>query len=148
MIKKIKRQFEEIRGKKHYVFDDLDPIIRRCLTHYGHLFPNRRVNKDGSRVVYHFGVEGIGPISLEKEHGSREYLPPRYAKIVIAGIEVLLAYIDQSPAAAEESTGEFDGESPTQKTGASHDGTKKGDAIATNEGPSVLPRPKLPDGAS
>jgi hypothetical protein len=148
MIKKIRRQFEELRGKKHYVFDDLDPTIRRCLTHYGHLFPNHRVNKDGSRVVYHFGVEGVGPISLEKEHGSREYLPPRYAKGVMAGIDALLAYIEQSPAAAEESTGECDEESPTQETGASHDGTEKGEAIATDEGPSVLPGPKLPDGAS
>lgn len=110
MIKKIRRQFEELRGKKHYVFDDLDPIIRRCLVHYGSLFPNRRVNKDGSRVVYHFGVEGIGPISLEREHGSREYLPPRYAKIVIAGVEALLAYIEQSPAATQETADECDGE--------------------------------------
>jgi hypothetical protein len=148
MIKKIRRQFEELRGKKHYVFDDLDPTIRRCLTHYGHLFPNSRVNKDGSRVVYHFGVEGVGPISLEKEHGSREYLPPRYAKIAIAGIEALLAHIEQSPAAAEEPMVECDGESPTQEAGASYDGTEKGEGIATDEGPSILPGPKLPDGAS
>jgi hypothetical protein len=80
MIKKIRRQFEEIRGKKHYVFDDLDPTIRRCLKHYGQLFPNHKVTKDGSRVAYHFGVEGVGPITVEKEHGSREYLPPHYAK--------------------------------------------------------------------
>jgi hypothetical protein len=145
MLKKIRRQFDELRGKKHYVFDDLDPIIRRCLTHYGHLFPNRRVNKDGSRVVYHFGVEGVGPISLEKEHGSREYLPPRYAKIVMAGIEALFAYIEQAPA-AEESTGELDGESPEQETGATHDGTEKGDSTAADERLAVLPKSKLPDG--
>ena len=81
MIRKIRRQFEEVRGKKHYVFDDLDPTIRRCLKHYGQLFPNHKVNKDGSRVVYHFGVEGVGPISLEREHGSREYLPPPLRKV-------------------------------------------------------------------
>lgn len=148
MIKKIRRQFDEIRGKKHYAFDDLDPTIRRCLKNYGLLFPNHKVNKDGSRVVYHFGVEGLGPISLEKEHGSREYLPPRYAKMVIAGIEALLDYIEQSPEAAKESTGEGEGEFAEQETGAIYDGSEKGDAIAGDEGPGVLPRPKLPDGDS
>jgi hypothetical protein len=146
MIKKIRRQFEEIRGKKHYLFDDLDPTIQRCFKHYGRLFPNRRVNKDGSRVVYHFGVEGVGPISLEKEHGSREYVPPRYAKIVIAGIEALLVYIEQSPEAAKESNSEDEGASAEQETGAIYDGNETGDAIAGDEGPGALPKPKLPDG--
>jgi hypothetical protein len=148
MIKKIRRKFEENRGKKHYVFDDLDPTIRRCLQHYGQLFPNHKVTKDGSRVAYHFGVEGVGPITVEKEHGSREYLPPHYAKGVIARIETLLAYIEQSPEAAKESTGEGEDEFAEQKTGAIYDGTKKGDTIAGDEGPGVLPRPKLPDGDS
>jgi hypothetical protein len=148
MIRKIRRQFEEVRGKKHYVFDDLDPTIRRCLKHYGQLFPNHKVTKDGSRVVYHFGVEGVGPISLEKEHGSREYLPPRYAKFVMAGIETLLTYIEQSPDAAKELSWEGEGESPEQETGEIYDGTKQGDTIAGDEGPRALPRPKLPDGDS
>ena len=148
MIKKIRRQFEEIRGKKHYVFDDLDPTIRRCLKFYGQLFPNHKVNKDGSRVAYHFGVEGIGPITVEKEHGSREYLPPHYAKGVIARIEALLAYIEASPDVAKESASVAEEESAERETGAIYDGSEKGDAIAEDEGPGVLPRPKLPDGDS
>ena len=148
MIKKIRRQFEEIRGKKHYVFDDLDPTIRRCLKHYGQLFPNHKVTKDGSRVAYHFGVEGVGPITVEKEHGSREYLPPHYAKGVMARIEELLAYIEASPEAAQESAGGDEGDSVEGEIGATYDGSEKGDAIATDEGPGVLPRSKLPDGAS
>lgn len=148
MIRKIRRQFEEVRGKKHYVFDDLDPTIRRCLKHYGQLFPNHKVNKDGSRVVYHFGVEGVGPISLEREHGSREYLPPRYAKLVMAGIEELLTYIERSPDAAKKLAEEGEGETAEQETGAIYDGTEKGDAIAGDEVPGALPRPKVPDGDS
>jgi hypothetical protein len=147
MIKKIRRQFEECHGNKHYVFDDLDPTIRRCLKHYGQLFPKHKVTKDGSRYVYHFGVDGVGPISIEKEHGSREYLPPRYAKIVMAGIESLLAYIEQSPE-AKELASEGEEESAEQEIGADHDGNKKGDEIAGDEGPKVLPQPKLPDGNS
>jgi hypothetical protein len=112
------------------------------------LFPNHRVNKDGSRVVYHFGIEGVGSISLEKEHGSREYLPPRYAKIVTEGIEALLTHIEQSPEAAKELTSEDEGESAERKTGAIYDGSEKGDAIAGHEGPGALPQPKLPDGDS
>lgn len=148
MIKKIRRQFEEIRGKKHYVFDDLDPTIRRCLRHYGQLFPNQKVNKDGSRVVYHFGIEGVGPITVEKEHGSREYLPPHYAKGVIARIEALLAYIEASPEAVQEGSGGGERESAELKIGAIYDGSEKGDAIAEGERSELLPRPKLPDGDS
>lgn len=142
MIKKIRRQFEEIRGKKHHVFDDVDPTIRRCLKHYAELFPNHRVTKDGSRVAYHFGVDGIGPITIEKEHGSREYLPPHYAKGVIARIDALLAHIEASAGAA----GGDDGESPEPRIGEDYETSQEGDAIAADEGPSVLPGPKLPDG--
>ncbi|HEY7097555.1 MAG TPA: hypothetical protein VH437_12580 [Terriglobales bacterium] len=148
MIKKIRQKFDEIRGKKHYVFDDLDPTIRRCLKHYGQLFPNHRVTKDGSRVAYHFGVEGVGPITLEKEHGSREYLPPYYAKGVIQRIEGLLAYIEGVARDSLESADVDEGESAEPETGATYDGSEKGDAIAQDEGHGLLPRPKLSDGDS
>jgi len=46
MIQKIRKQFEQIRGKKHHSFDDFDPIIRRCLSEYAHLFPERQINSD------------------------------------------------------------------------------------------------------
>jgi hypothetical protein len=97
MIRKVRREFEAVKDKKHHVFDDFDPIIRRCLKFYAHLFPNHRINKDGSRVVYHFGIEGLTAVSLEKEHGSREYVPRHYAKLAIAAIEELLVYIESSP---------------------------------------------------
>ena len=98
MIRKLRRQFEEVKCKRRHVFDDFDGIIGKCLKFYGHLFPNRRINKEGSRVVYHFGLEDVTPISLEKEHGSREYVPRYYAKLAMSGIEDLLTFIENSPA--------------------------------------------------
>jgi hypothetical protein len=66
------------------------------LKQYPQLFPKHKVNKDGSRVVYHFNVEELNPISLEKEHGSREYLPPYYSKLAITGIEDLISHIENA----------------------------------------------------
>jgi hypothetical protein len=60
------------------------------------MFPTFRETKDGSRVVYSFNVEGVAPISLEKEHGSRDHIPPKFAKRAINGIEDLLTYIEGS----------------------------------------------------
>jgi hypothetical protein len=98
MIRKLRRQFESVKCKKHNVFDDFDGIIGKSLRFYAHLFPNHKINKDGSRVVYHFGVDDVAPISLEKEHGSREYVPRYYAKLAMSGIEDLLTFIENSPA--------------------------------------------------
>jgi hypothetical protein len=99
MIRKIRKQFEEIRDRKHHRFDDFDPIIRRCLRGYAHLFPNQRINMVGSKVVYHFNVEGVNPISLEKEHGSREFVPRYYAKLAMIGIEDVLSFIEANAGA-------------------------------------------------
>lgn len=41
-----------------------------------------------------FGLPNVFPISLEKEHGAREYVPPKYAKRAIVSLEELLAYIE------------------------------------------------------
>src|SRR5579862_8191896 len=105
MIQKIRKQFELIRGKKHHSFDDFDPIVRRCLSEYAHLFPKRQINKAGSKVVYHFNVEGVEAISLEREHGSREFVPRHYAKLAMAGIEDVIGFIENAegsePAAQE-----------------------------------------------
>jgi hypothetical protein len=69
MIAKIRRNLEQIRNKKLHKFDDLDPIIRRCIREYSHLFPDLRINKGGgSKVVYHFNVPELHPISIEREH--------------------------------------------------------------------------------
>jgi hypothetical protein len=94
MIQRIRRQFEQIKGKKRHCFDDFDPLIRRCLKEYAHLFPQQRVNLIGSKAVYHFNVEGVNPISLEKEHGSREFVPRYFAKLAMIGIEDLLTFIE------------------------------------------------------
>jgi hypothetical protein len=56
---------------------------------YAHLFPKFAINKNGSRFVYDFGVAAVPPISLEKEHGSREYIPKHFAKLAFLGIDDL-----------------------------------------------------------
>ena len=139
MIEKIRRQFEQIRGKKRHSFDDFDPIIRRCLSDYAHLFPERQINKAGSKVVYHFNVEGVEPISLEKEHGSREFVPRHYAKLAMLGIEDLITFIESHEArepAAEEVEGD---EEPNSETNDRHATEQVGEDPA-------LPPPKVPDG--
>src|SRR5712692_8315209 len=115
MIRKLRRQFEDVKCKKRNVFDDFDEIVRKSLRFYGHLFPNRKINREGSRVVYHFGVEEVAPISLEKEHGSREYVPRFYAKLAMSGIEDLLTFIENSPGieTIDDSTTEDSGHSGT-----------------------------------
>jgi len=117
MIHKLRKQLEDVRCKKRNVFDDFDGIIKKVLRFYGHLFPKHSINKDGSRVVYHFGVEEVAAISLEKEHGSREFVPRYYAKLAMCGIEDLLTYIENSPEAgmieelaAEEQSGSETGD--------------------------------------
>jgi hypothetical protein len=103
MIRKIRRQFDQVKRRKHHNFDDFDPIIRRCLKEYAHLFPQQRINMAGSKVVYHFNVEGVDPISLEKEHGSREFVPRHYAKLAMIGIEDVLTFIEGSVGAELDS---------------------------------------------
>lgn len=112
MIQKIRRQFEQVKGKKRHCFDDFDPIIRRCLKEYAHLFPQQRINPAGSKVVYHFNVEGVDPISLEKEHGSREFVPRYYAKLAMIGIEDLLTFIESNAGAEPGSEEVEDNEQP------------------------------------
>lgn len=112
MVQKIRRQFELVKGKKLHSFDDFNQIILRCLREYERFFPRRVISKAGSKVVYHFNVEGVDPISLEREHGSRDSVPRRYAKFAIAGIEDLLVFIEAALAAeptSEEETCEGDG---------------------------------------
>lgn len=94
MIGKLRRQFEQVRIKKLHKFADFDPIVRKALREYPQLFPQQRINTDGSRVVYHLNVNRLEPISLEKEHGSREYIPKHYAKLAMLRIDEMLAYIE------------------------------------------------------
>lgn len=140
MIQKIRKQFEQIRGKKHHSFDDFDPIIRRCLSEYAHLFPERQINKAGSKVVYHFNVEGVEAISLEKEHGSREFVPRHYAKLAMLGIEDLVTFIENAegrePAAQEvEENEERNSEADARPATGPEGGQNP-----------TLPPPKIPNG--
>jgi hypothetical protein len=93
-VKRIRKWIAEVRAQKHVKFDDLNRIALRCLKQYPALFPNYKLNKDGSSFVHHFNVNGVPPISLEKEHGSREFVPPKYAKLALGIIEELADYID------------------------------------------------------
>lgn len=96
MLQKLRKRLQELKSQKHKHFDDFQPIIKHCIRNYSRLFPSYRETTDGSRVVYHFNVEGVYPISLEREHGSRDHIPPKYAKRAIAGIEDLLTFIEGS----------------------------------------------------
>jgi hypothetical protein len=94
MIERIRRDLEEVRGRKFHTFEDLDPLIRRCIREFSDLFPKLQVNKRGSKYVYHFNVPEVAPISIERQHGSRDSIPRYYAKLIIGGIEDLIAYIE------------------------------------------------------
>jgi hypothetical protein len=148
MIRKIRRKFDQIKDKKHHCFDDFDPIVRRCLSEYGHLFPNKQVNEgSGSKVVYHFNVEGVEAISLEREHGSREYLPRRFAKFAIAGIEDLLTFIEQAvgpePDAEEGDIYAEGTDDPRDRADA--EGDKETSERGGGQDAATPPGPKIPD---
>jgi hypothetical protein len=111
MIRRIRKDLEHIRARKFHRFDDLDPIIRRCIREYGHLFPNLAINKGGgSKIVYHFNVAELHPISIEREHGSRDSIPRYYAKLIIEGIEDLIAFIESRTEDEEPQAGEHNGD--------------------------------------
>ncbi len=94
MIKRIRRDLEQVKAKKYHQFEDLDPIIQRCINGYSHLFPRIQINKRGSKIVYHFHVHEVSAISIEKQHGSRDSIPRYFAKGIIAGIDDLITYIE------------------------------------------------------
>ena len=47
--------------------------------------------------MYHPNVKELSPISLEREHSSREFIPYRYAKFAIQGVDDLIFYIETCP---------------------------------------------------
>ena len=93
---RIKQWILEAKAKKHCQFDDLNKIVKRVISRYGETFPKYSVTRSGSKTVHHFNVPGLFPISLEKEHGSREFVPPRYKAYALEGIEALVAHIEQN----------------------------------------------------
>jgi hypothetical protein len=96
MLRKLRDALRKVQLKKNKDFDDFNQIIRRCIRQYRFLFPKYLETKDGSRIVYHFNVPGVAPISLEKPHGNREFVPHYYAKLAIHGIEDLLDFVEVS----------------------------------------------------
>ena len=64
MIRKIRKDLEQVRAKKLHKFEDLNPLIERCIRHYKSLFPQMTITKRGSKTVYHFNVPGVNPISI------------------------------------------------------------------------------------
>ena len=92
---------EEVRNQKNVHSDDLERIIRRCKEKYTYLFPKYDCRKNGSRSVHHFNVVGVPPISLERVHGNREYVPRAYVTYILEGLDSLVNYIEMN------SKGEF-----------------------------------------
>lgn len=106
---RITEWIENARRQKNARYDDLDKIVRRIVARYGELFPKYSRTRSGSKTVHHFNVPGIMPISLEKEHGSREFLPPRYKTLALDGLDSIVAYIEsRAPATKEADPGEED----------------------------------------
>ena len=89
-------EFEELRARKHLKFDELDKFINRIINSYPEFFPKYSAKKkSGVRVVYHFNVQNIFPISLEREHKGRDFLLPKFAKLALNGIEDVLDYVEE-----------------------------------------------------
>lgn len=51
--------------------------------------------------MHHFNVVGVPPISLERVHGNREYVPRAYVTYILEGLDSLVNYIEMN------SKGEF-----------------------------------------
>ena len=95
-LKKLRLELEGIRVGKHKTFAQLNGLAESIFRQFQQLFPKYEVNKNGSKLVHHPNVPGCHPISLEKEHGNREYLPHRYAKFGLERIEILLDHIEST----------------------------------------------------
>ena len=90
----LRDEFEKLQSQKHLQFDDLDRMIRRIVNANPELFPRFKTKSKGTRVVYHFNVRNLWPISLEREHKGRDHVPAKFAKLALEGIEDLLIYVE------------------------------------------------------
>lgn len=95
-VHRIKEWMGQARNKKLVKFDDLDKIVRRLLARYGEMFPDYTQTRSGSKTVHHFNIPELMPISLEREHGSREFLPPRYKTFALDGLDAVVVYIESN----------------------------------------------------
>lgn len=91
---RIKQWISEAKLQKNTKFDDLNKIVKRVISQYPQMFPKYKRTQSGSKTVHHFNVPGVFPISLEKEHGSREFLPPRFKGFALDGLDALVAYVE------------------------------------------------------
>jgi hypothetical protein len=94
LVRGCRRRLDEIRDQKHKHFDELNSLTERIVYQFSEFLPRYTKTSSGSKVVHHPNAPDTQPISLEKEHGSREYLPNRFANFAIEGIERLLDYLD------------------------------------------------------
>jgi hypothetical protein len=101
-VRKIKQWLTEARSRKRVHSDELDRIINRCVKKYGHLFPLYECTRNGSKSVHHFNVSEVPPVSLERVHGNREYVPYRYATYILDGLETLVAFIEENAGEDED----------------------------------------------
>ena len=108
MTKKIRLRLSQIKAQKHVRFSDLDPLVRKCLQMFEGAFPQQSTNRSGSRVVYHFNAGDLAPVSLEREHGSREYIPRPYVKLAVRALEDALSYVESLPMPSERIEGDDD----------------------------------------
>jgi hypothetical protein len=106
-VKKIRQWIAEVRNQKHVEYEDLDRIVQRCIKRYRHLFPDYLCTKNGSGIVHHFNVTGAQPVSLEKPHGNREFVPRRYAYLALEGLEQIADFIESN--SEEEADDDGDG---------------------------------------
>lgn len=91
---RLRQELRQLREQKRVTFHELDRLIQRIVRQYAGLFPNFRTKEKGSRVVYHFGVPDVDPISLEREHRGRDCVLPKYAKLAMNHIEDLLVFVE------------------------------------------------------
>ncbi len=95
-LKKLRDELEGIRVGKHKTFAQLNGLAETIFGQFPQVFPMYEVNRKGSKLVHHPNVAGCHPISIEKEHGNREYVPRRYAKFALEGLERLLDHIEST----------------------------------------------------
>ena len=93
---RLRQELRQLREQKRVVFHDLDRLIQKAVRDHAQLFPNFRINSKGLRVVYHFGVPGVDPLVLEREHRGRDCVLPKFAKIALNHIEDLLVFIESN----------------------------------------------------
>jgi hypothetical protein len=93
-VSSLRDEFTKLQSQKYLQFDDLDRMIQKIVNANPELFPRFKIKSKGARVVYHFNVRNLWPISLEREHKGRDHVPAKFAKLALGGIEDLLIYME------------------------------------------------------